>query len=209
MKGIETGKDKVKKICEALRRETLEPAMQEAEEIIKEAHEKAERILTDAKKQADLFHHEAREKAEREKKIFQSALNQASKQAIQVLRQLIEEKFFNRELAEQLSKPLQNPQVLADLIAAVVAALKQEGSEANLSAYIPAKIPARAVNELLTKEILNQLREKSVLVSSLGGGVEVKLHNENVTLDLSDTALKELIASYIRKDFREIFFESF
>jgi len=209
MKGIETGKEKVKKICEALRRETLEPAMQEAEEIIKDAREKADRILQDAEKQVETLHAQAKEKIEREKGIFQAALNQASKQAVQYLKQLIEERFFNKELGQQLSKPLQNPQVLADLISAIVKALQQEGAEANLSAYISSKIPARAVNELLAKEVLNQLKEKSVLLSSIGGGIEVKLRKENVTLDLSDNAVKELLTNYIRKDFRAIFFESF
>jgi V/A-type H+-transporting ATPase subunit E len=67
MKGIETGKEKVKKICEALRRETLEPAMQEAEEIIRDAREKADRILQDAEKQVEGLHVQAKEKIEREK----------------------------------------------------------------------------------------------------------------------------------------------
>ncbi|MFI5334727.1 MAG: V-type ATP synthase subunit E [Chlamydiales bacterium] len=209
MKGTETGKDKVKKICEALRRETLEPAMQEAEELLKEAREKAEHILSEAHKEAERFHAEAKAKNEREKVIFQAALTQASKQAVQYLKQLVEEKFFNRELAQQLVKPLENPQVLADLISAIVQGVQKEGVDLDLSAYISSKIPARAVNDLLTKEILNQLKEKSVLLASIGGGVEVKLRKENVTLDLSDLALKELIANYIRKDFREIFFEAF
>lgn len=209
MKGIETGKDKVKKICEALRLETLEPAMQEAEEIIKDAREKAEKILSEAQKEAERIHGDAVGKIEREKKIFQAALSQASKQAVQFLKQLIEEKFFNRELAQQLAKPLQNPKVLADLISAVIQAIQKEGSGVDLSVYIPAKIPAQAVNELLAKEITQQLREKSVLLAPIGGGIEVKLHKENITLDLSDGALKELIANYIRKDFRDIFFESF
>ncbi|MFI5334287.1 MAG: V-type ATP synthase subunit E [Chlamydiales bacterium] len=209
MKGTETGKDKVKKICEALRRETLEPAMQEAEELLKEAREKAEHILSEAHKEAERVHAEAKAKIEREKVIFQAALTQASKQAVQYLKQLVEEKFFNRELSQQLVKPLQNPQVLADLISSIVQGVQKEGVDLDLSAYISSKIPARAVNDLLTKEILNQLKEKSVLLASIGGGVEVKLRKENVTLDLSDLALKELIANYIRKDFREIFFDAF
>ena len=38
MKGLETGKDKIQKICDALRKETLEPAKQEAREIVEKAH---------------------------------------------------------------------------------------------------------------------------------------------------------------------------
>ena len=45
MKGIDAGKDKVKKICDVLRKETLEPARKEAEEIIQQAEAKAAEIL--------------------------------------------------------------------------------------------------------------------------------------------------------------------
>ncbi len=59
---------------------------------------------------------------------------------------------------------------------------------------------------LLAHEILEKLKEKSVLIGSFTGGIEVKLHRENITLDMSDDALKELMANYIRKDFRELIF---
>ena len=53
MKGLETGKDKIQKICDALRKETLEPAKQEAREIVENAHLKADEILQEAKKKAE------------------------------------------------------------------------------------------------------------------------------------------------------------
>ena len=52
MKGLETGKDKVKKICDVLKRETLEPAKHEADEIVASARKKADEILADAHKEA-------------------------------------------------------------------------------------------------------------------------------------------------------------
>lgn len=208
MKGIETGKEKVKKICEALRKETLEPAILEAESIVASAKEEASRIIAQAQKDAEGIFSESQQKIEREKEIFLIALNQASKQAVQFLKQMIEEKLFNKELSHLLSKPLQKPQVLAEFITAIVKAISSEGTEADLSVFIPATIPARDVNALLAKEITDKLKEKSVLLAPIGGGIEVKLGKQNITLDLSDAALKELLANYIRKDFRELFFGS-
>ncbi len=207
MKGMESGTDKVKKICDALRKETLEPALVEAEEIVDQAREEAARIVAEAQRQAERHFDEAKERIGREKEIFQAALNQASKLAVQFLKQTIEEKLFNRELAKQLASFMQNPKILADLITAVVKAIEKDGKDVDLSAYIPSAIPARDVNAFLAKEILEKLKEKSVLIAPIGGGIEVKLRNENVTLDLSDAALNELLANYIRKDFRELFFE--
>ncbi len=206
MKGTDTGKDKVKKICDILRRETLEPAENEAEEIIRIAKDQAEEIVATARKEVERLNVEARREIERQKNVFQSSLNQACKQALAALKQSIEEKLFNQELGKLISKHTQDPKVLAQLITAVVKGIEKEGLEANLSVYVPAAVPAREVNALLAQEILEKLREKSVLVGPLTGGIEVKLHKDNITVDISDAALKELVAHYIRKDFREMIF---
>ncbi|MBI2812197.1 MAG: V-type ATP synthase subunit E [Candidatus Melainabacteria bacterium] len=206
MKGIETGKDKVKKICDILRRETLEPARTEADEIVRSAREHAEDILSAARKEIETLQEEARQEIERQRNVFQSSLAQACKQALTALKQSIEEKLFNKELMRLITSQTQDPKILAQLTTAVVKAIEKEGIEANLSVYIPAAVPARAVNELLSHEIVERLKEKSVLVGPLTGGIEVKLHKENITIDISDAALKELVANYIRKDFREMIF---
>lgn len=53
MKSLETGKDKIQKICDALKKETLEPAKQEAREVIENARLQAAEIVTAAKKEAE------------------------------------------------------------------------------------------------------------------------------------------------------------
>jgi V/A-type H+/Na+-transporting ATPase subunit E len=206
MKGIETGKDKVKKICDILRRETLDPALNEAEEIIRSAKEQAQQIIASGRSEAEKMKEEAYQDIERRKNVFQSSLLQACKQAIESLKQSIEEKLFDQELGRLLTKYTHDPKVLAQLIAAVVKGIEKEGIEASLSVYVPAAVPARSVNILLAHEILEKLKEKSVLVGPLTGGIEVKLHKENITVDISDSALRELVANYIRKDFREMIF---
>lgn len=206
MKGTESGKDKVKKICDVLRRETLEPAEKEAEEIIRSAKEQADQIIASAHQEVDKLHLETRQEIERQRNVFQSSLNQACKQAIDALKQSIEEKLFNQELARLITKHTQDPKILAQLVTAVIKGIEKEGIEAAISVYIPAAVPARAVNMLLAHEVLEKLKENSVLIGPLTGGIEVKLHKENITVDITDAALKELVANYIRKDFRELIF---
>jgi V/A-type H+-transporting ATPase subunit E len=206
MKGTETGKDKVKKICDILRRETLDPALTEAEQIIRSAKEQAEEIVASGRKEVEAMKEQARQETERQKNVFESSLGQACKQALEALKQDIEEKLFDRELGRIITKHTQDPRVLAELITAVVRGIEKEGIGAVLSVSVPAAVPARQVNQLLAQEILEKLKEKSVLVGPLTGGIEVKLHKENMTVDISDTALKELVADYIRKDFRAMIF---
>lgn len=206
MKGLETGSDKVKKICKLLREETLEPAKREAEDLVEMARRQAEEILVHAKEQAEKILAQAKADIDKQKSVFQASIFQACRQTLESLKEKIERRLISPELGKMIAASMQKPKDLAQLITAVVEALRKDGLAANLSVYIPSAVPAAEVNQLLAANILEHLREKSVLLSSIGGGVEVKLIKENVTIDLSDTALKEIIAEYIRKDFREFIF---
>lgn len=206
MKGLETGKDKVKKICDVLKRETLEPAQLEAQEIIDTARRRVDEMIAEAHRKIEEMHEIAHLEIQQQKAVFEASLSQACRQTLEAFREKIEQKLFNRELSRLITEPLQEPKVIAKLIEVVIQAIKREGIESDLSAAISSAVPAQEVNALLSREILEQLKEKSVLLSSLGGGVEIKVVDENMTIDLSDNAFKELIARYIRKDFRELLF---
>jgi V/A-type H+-transporting ATPase subunit E len=206
MKPTETGKDKVKKICEVLRKETLEPAQKEAYELLQKSREEAEAIIAAARKEAEVVRAEARKDIERKKAVFDASLKQASQQAVESLKQAVMDKLFNPMLAEWLSKPLHEPQTLAKLIETIISAIEKQGVEGDVSAYVAAAVPAREVSALLAPKILERLREKGVLAGGFAGGVEIKLHKSNITLDMSENAMKELIANYVRKDFRAMLF---
>lgn len=208
MESVETGKDKVKKICEILRRDTLEPAMQEAESIIADARKKAEGILKEAKEKAEKRRSDAEEEIKKKQEIFETSLSQGSRQTLQWLKQEIEQRLINETLQELIIKETTKPQVLSKLISALVKAIQEEGLETDLSAIIPTVVDVEDVNKLLGKEIIAKLKEKSVILGSLKGGTEIKWHKEKVTIDISDSALFELIKRYIRKDFLKFFFVS-
>lgn len=208
MRNLETGKDKVKKICDLLKRETLEPAQLEAQEILDTARRRAESIIAEAHHKAEEMHQLAHQEIQQQRAVFQASLAQACRQALDSLKDKIEKKLFNPELVNFLSKPLHESKVVAKLIEVVVQAIEKEGIDAHLSASISSAISAREVNTILAAKILERLKEKSVLLSSIGGGVEIKIIDQNMTIDLSDAAFRELVAGYIRKDFRELLFNS-
>jgi V/A-type H+-transporting ATPase subunit E len=206
MKGLETGKDKVKKICDVLRRETLEPAKHEADEIITSARRHADEILADAHKEAKKMIDDAYVAIEKQKSVFQASLAQACRQTLEALKERIEHKLFDPELAKLVAKPMQDPKLMARLINAIVHALEKEGTKSDLNVVISSAISAKDINKQLASDVIQRLKEKGVLVSSIGGGIEVKLLNNNITIDLSDETIKELVATYIRKDLREYLF---
>lgn len=208
MDTIETGKDKVKKICEVLRKETIEPAIAEAKGILQAAQDNADKIIEEAKAKASRIVAEAEKDIDKKYAVFKTALNQGARQSVEWLRQEIEERLLHHNLGEMIAKASSNPKVLSDMIKAVVKAIEEEGLETELSAVIPSAIDPEDVNTLLGKDLLEKLKEKSVLLGPKKGGVEVKLHQEHITIDLSDTALLELMTQYVRKDFHQYFFAS-
>ena len=83
MRSLEKGQDKIQKICDKLRHDTLEPAEEEAQQILKEARKKAESIKAEAERHAEQLVKQARGQIEQERNVFHSSLHQAAKQTIE------------------------------------------------------------------------------------------------------------------------------
>lgn len=206
MKTLDKGQDKIKKISELLRHEVLEPAKDEAKKIIEGAQAHALEIIADAKKEAHRIIEEGRKIAEQEKNVVHSALSQAGKQSIEALRQDIEHHLFSDQLHTVLNEGTANPKVIAALIDAVIKAIEKEGIGADLMAYIPKSVSVKEVNQLLLEETLKKLKSQTVELGGFTGGARVRLLDKNLTIDVSEEALKELLAKYVRKDFRKLLF---
>lgn len=198
--------DKIKQICDSLRRETLEPAKQEAEQIIQEAKDRAAEIIAEAEEQAERLQAHARADIEQEKNVFQSSLAQAAKQSLESLRQSVETKLFNEELDTIVQQVSAKPSVVSDLVRVIIQAIEKEGVEANFEAIIPQSVSAEEVSALLGEEILKKLEGNKISIGQFDGGAQVKLVGKNMTIDITDSTLKELMSSYVRKDFRKMIF---
>ena len=206
MKGLETGKDKIQKICDALKKETLEPAKQEAREVIENAHLEAADIVAAAKREAEERLSSAQREIEEKQKIFQSSLHLACRQGIEQLKQKIEQELFNRELAATVEKEMADPKVISGLLLSFMKAMEERGIEEDFAAVIPKQISPRTINSLLTSQILERLKDHTVSVGGFHGGVQIRMLSRQITIDVSDQVVRELIAQYIRKDFRDLIF---
>lgn len=206
MKTLEKGQDKIQKISDQLKKEVLEPAHLEAKHIIEEAKKRASQIHSEAEKSAENLIQAARQTIEQERNVFQSSLEQAAKQAVGALRQTIEHQLFNDQLHLELSQSTVNPKVIADLISAIVKSIEKEGTKGDLSAAIPQAVSVKDVNHYLAEGILKRLKEQSVVVGDFLGGAKVKFVDKNLTIDMSEETLKDLLSRYVRKDFRKLIF---
>lgn len=206
MKGFESGKDKLRHICDILTKETLEPAQKEAQEMMTAARKRADGMIEEANRKINEMYEAAHREIEQKKVVFEASLSQACRQTLETLKEKIEHQFFSSAISHLITKPLQDSKTVAKLIEVIIGAIEKEGLEVNLSATISSAVPAHEVSELLGKKMLDRLKEKSVLLSSISGGAQIKIVDKNLTIDLSEEALKELVANYIRKDFRELVF---
>src|ERR1700722_2522958 len=161
MDDLETGKDKIKKICEILKNESLEPAKQEAQRIVEIAQNQAHEMIRAGEKKALASIDEARKRIGKEKELFQQSLAAGCKQALESLRQEIEKSLFNKEISDFVEKATKDEKVAAEMVTALIRAIEKEGTSADFSALIPQSLPVERVNRLLAKEMLEKLREKS------------------------------------------------
>jgi V/A-type H+-transporting ATPase subunit E len=205
-KTLEKSHDKIQKICNQLKRETLEPAEKEAGKIIAEAQEKGHQIIHEAEKKGERIVAEAVKKMETEQNVFRSSLQQAAKQGIETLRQEIEHNLFTQTLFHMVDEGTKQTPIVVKIVDAIVKALEKEGVHSELSAIVPKEVSAKEVLSSLAPEVVKKLEKGSVVVGNFKGGAKVKLQDKKITLDLSDQAIKELLASYVRKDFRELLF---
>lgn len=203
---MEQEQNKIEKICSILRQETLEPAEQKALAIVHEAEKQAEEIVLKANQRADEIILNALKKIEQEKKVFQISLLQAAKQGVEFLKQEIEEKLFQPELESIIKKESSDPKLISKILNTIVERVEKEGISKNLEAFIPKDINPEAINRLIFAEILKKLKDHSVSLGEFAGGVQIKLIDKKMTIDMSDQALKELFTQYLRKDFRKLIF---
>jgi V/A-type H+-transporting ATPase subunit E len=206
MKGLETGKDKIQKICDILRHDTLEPAKQEAREVIENGQLRAAEIVAEAQKKADALILAAKGEIEERQKVFQASLQLACRQGVELLKQKIETQLFDVQLSDLVLKELGDPKIVSHLISSFLRIMEEKGVEDEFVVVIPKDIPPRTINVLLSAQILEKLQKHTVVVGDFAGGVKIQLKGRQITIDITDTTVREIIAQYIRRDFREMVF---
>lgn len=202
----ENGQDKIEKICDLLKREALEPAEQQGRRIIEDAKIEAQKIIANADSKADELIKEAMKKIANETAAGLVALQEAHKQAIESLKQDIERKLFSPTLHSFVIEGSNGPGEIAALIKALAEAVVKEGTSSDFAAVVSSKVHVGTLNQAIGQEILNRLRDKSVQIGEMAGGMQMKLIDKKVTLDISDQALVELLGRHLRKDFRDKIF---
>lgn len=208
MDTLEKGKQKLSEICDLLRKDTLEPAQSEAGQIIKSAQDQKEAIVKEAEDKAKHLIESAKADIEKERALFQSSLDLASKQCFEKLKESLVSGLFNDQLASFIHNGTKDAALMGNVINALVASLEKDGFNGDFELALSKEISQEEVCKHLVGHITDKLKTGEIKIESISGGAVVTLKDQKVSFDVSDEALKELLGSFLRKSFRDILFKN-
>ena len=206
MKLMETGNEKVKKICEVLRRDTLEPAREQAEEMISAARKEAERILKTAHDKASNIVHEAEDKMRKQEEVFKASLNLSFKQSVAKLKNEVQKNLFLPALKQSLEHAMSQEAFLEKLFSALMEGIKHSGLNADISLILPKTISKEELSKFIVRCGFEAHENKVAAVGPFKGGFQVKFEKEHMTVDLTEETVMQMILDYTSENFRKLVF---
>lgn len=208
MQSLETGKDKIQKICDAIRKETLEPVKQEASELIENAHTMAKKIVEDAEKIALAIKKKTDQEVKDRLKDLETQLAHAAKLSVETLKQKIEHELFSKELGQVVAGQMADKNIIVKLIESFMRSLETQGIEEDFEVVVPKEISAREINGMLAKHVLERMKGHGVQLDGFEGGVKLVMKDRQITIDITNRAVQDLLATFLRRDLRDLVFQS-
>lgn len=205
MKHLDTGSDKIKKICDAIRYETLEPAKQQAKLIVEQATDQAAAIVQEARVQAETILENAKKMHDKEKGIFESSMMHSAKIFKENLKLDIENHFLTGSIAELSANLFKKDELCAKLVSAFVEGLRNKSLNGDLTLILSEELNKEEFVKGLSSNIKNMVA--SVQVQPIAPGISIRSEKDNLRIDLSQQQLTQAIVDALRADFRKYFFE--
>lgn len=196
--------DKVKKICEALTKETLDPAKKQAQEIINSAKKEADEIVEAARRNAENIFDEGRKKLIQERSAQETSLNLAAKKSIDKLRHAIENELFAKAWDEAVSNTLKDHNLVAKIIESMTIAIEKEGIDTDLQLVLDQADIKSDLSKFVKAEIWEKVQKGGIVLSHIKGGAQIKITGKALTLDMSHDAIVSLLASFVRDEIRSL-----
>jgi V/A-type H+-transporting ATPase subunit E len=202
---LETADNKVKEICEMLRKETLEPAQNQAKKIIEDAEKEAEELIQKAREEIQHMREKNKLELEKELKVHEGSIQLAIRQGLSVLRQQIE-KMFSSQLDLEIERDMGKEDAVALAISVIFGLIEKEGLGVNLSVMIPKHVDVSSICGKLRHDFAEKVKKTAIQIDDIKGGALVKLKDKKMSIELTDAAIKELLASFVIPELREKIF---
>ncbi len=209
----------VEALIDRLRNEGVVSGRTQAEQIVKEAQEQADSIVKQARKQADQIVSQAREEVENLERAGKESLEVAFRDTNLSLKTQLTQRFTG-EVRRLVGVQTQKPELLQKLILEVAGSVKEEVAEAGqVEVLLPRKVagleelsrdPQELEQGVLTQFVRlisqDQLREGVIfgVAKDNRSGLRLRLVDQEVVLDLSDSAIADAILEHLQPRFRSL-----
>lgn len=209
----------VQALIERLRQEGVDAGRGEAEKLVEEAESRAKWIVSQAQEEADRLLAKARETAAREKTAADEALQVAARDALLGIKTQLTQRFTG-EVRRLVSDKMKNEALLQQMILEVVGRGREAIDEtAPAQVLLPRDVVGledlrRNMDELqegpLTQFVAALATEQVREGVSFGaaedkeGGIRIHLKDSELTLDMTDTAVANLLLQHLTPRFRAL-----
>lgn len=206
MRLLETGNEKVKKICEVLKKETLEPARLQAEEILELARKEADRLIKQAHDKAHQMVKETEDRIKKQEEVFKASINIAFKQVIGKLKSEIETKLFHPALLETVKHHLSNTQMIAESIKVIIDGLSKSGLEADAKIILSKKFTSEQLAQVIAAAGLENWKNKIFSIGDFGSGLQIRMDKMHMIIDLTDESVEQMLLEFASDNLKKIIF---
>lgn len=209
----------VEALIDRLRNEGVNSGRTQADQIVQEAEERADSIIKQAEKQAAQMVKQAREESHNLERAANQALEVAFRDTVLALKSQLTQRFTG-EVQRLVGNETEKPELLKKLILEVVGSVKETVTEADqVEVLLPRRVegleelsrnPEELKQGILTHFIRlitqDMLREGVSFGISKDnkGGLQLRLIDQEVVLDLSDAAIAEVILEHLQPRFRAL-----
>ena len=208
----------VQELIDRLSQEGVAEGQQQAERIVADAQAKADGIVESARGQANEILKRAREDAQQFQAAGEDALRLAARDAVRDFGAKVHEGLRQR-LQELVQHQMKDADVLKRMILAITRRATDGLDDEQLELLLPSDSLTEeeaqksiqdgdpdALTQFMQGVIGQDLRDglKAKMISRAGGGLTVRVVNQNVEIDLTDKAITELLAKHLLPRYRAI-----
>lgn len=191
---------KLDSLIEKIKKDGVEEAERQAEQIVTSAHDKAKVIVDRADQEAS----EIVKAAKRQSLLFKNNTEEALRQAARDIELLLKEKIialFDRIFKNEISDAM-----TPDLIRAIILKIVERWSPDSKIEIVLSEKDRENLQVLLFSAINNELQNSIVFKTHPDNvsGFRIGIDGENVHYDFTDESFAEAISSYLNTELREI-----
>jgi V/A-type H+-transporting ATPase subunit E len=95
---------------------------------------------------------------------------------------------------------------ISKAISVIFNLIEKNGLGVNLQVLLPKHADLNKISDQLISQFKDKLLKSSVQVDGIKGGCEIKLIDKKISIEMTDIAIKELLASYVMPELREKIF---